>query len=198
MRKVIVSINVTLDGFMAESNGALDWHFPLWDNEMAKYAYRQLSRADTILLGRITYQAMAGYYPAAGRNKVCIPNIDTALANMMNNYPKVVFSRTLQSLDWRNARLAQAGIAEEIALLRQLPGKHLMIFGSGSLVANFMQLDLVDEYLIWVHPVILGKGNPLFKGIDYKLNLNLLKTKRFDSGVVVLDYEVLHRHTALV
>jgi dihydrofolate reductase len=191
MRKVIVSINVTLDGFMAETNGALDWHFPLWDNEMAKYAYKQLSRADTILLGRITYQAMAAHYPAAGRH-ICIPNIDHALANMMNNYAKVVFSKKQSSLEWKNATHAQGDIVTTIASLRQQPGKHLIIFGSGSIVSQCMQLDLIDQYIVWVHPVILGKGKPLFNGLDYQLNLHLSNTKRFDSGVVVLNYDVLH------
>ncbi len=107
----------------------------------------------------------------------------------MNNLPKIVFSKTLQKVEWNNSRLVKENIVEEISTMKQQPGKDMVIFGSGSIVSTFMQLGLIDEYRIIVNPVVLGKGKPLFKGINDKLNLKLLKTKTFSSGNVLLYYE---------
>ena len=107
----------------------------------------------------------------------------------MNNLPKIVFSKTLQEVKWNNSRLVKENIAEEISKIKQQPGKDMVIFGSGSIVSTFMQHGLIDEYRIIVNPIVLGNGNPLFKGINGKQNLKLLKTKVFDSGIVILFYE---------
>lgn len=193
MRKVVVSINITLDGFMAGPHGELDWHFPLWNSEMADFAYEQLCMMDSILLGRVTYQAMASYWPYEANNSAN-GRQECNYAYMMNHYEKIVFSKTLRTVEWRNARLVKKNIAKEVAELKQQPGLDMIIFGSGSIVSRLMQLDLIDEYVLWLHPVVLGKGIPLFRELQQAYPLKLLKTKTFSSGVVILYYEKATRH----
>ncbi|MDF2187582.1 dihydrofolate reductase family protein [Paraflavitalea sp. CAU 1676] len=187
MRKLIVSINVTLDGYMAGPAGELDWHFPHWNHEMATFAYEQLCGMDSILLGRITYQAMASYWPYEANN-TAHGRLECAYAHMMNNYTKFVFSRSLRTVEWRNARIIKKDIGKEVKALKQQDGLNIVVFGSGSIIARLMQLDLIDEYVLWVHPVALGRGIPLFRNIQGQQNLKLLQTKIFSSGVVVLYY----------
>ena len=186
MRKVILSNMVTLDGFFEGPNKELDWH--IVDEEFKEYAIDLLSKVDALLFGRVTYQLMADYWPAAATNPSTSKS-DLEIADKMNNLPKIVFSKTLQEVKWNNSRLVKENIAEEISKMKQQPGKVMVIFGSGSIVSNFMQHGLIDEYRIIVNPVVLGNGNPLFKGIKDKHNLNLLKTRAFSSGVVILYYE---------
>jgi dihydrofolate reductase len=193
MRKVIVSMNVTLDGFMAGPDCELDWHFNYWNEEMAKCAGEQLSNADTILLGRITYKAMARFWPSKMKDLLG-PRQDIAFASMINNYQKVVFSKTMKNTDpvvtgWNNSRLAKETISKEIMNLKQQPGKDMIIYGSGSIVSTLMRLNLVDEYILWLHPVVLGRGKLLFKSTGTRPVLKLLKTKTFSSGVVILYYK---------
>jgi dihydrofolate reductase len=187
MRKIIVSINMTLDGFMAGPQGELDWHFPLWNEEMSEFAVEQLSMMDSILLGRITYQAMAGYWPAeAVRQSSNRKKID--FAGMMNEHTKIVFSKTLTTTAWQNTRLIKRNIAQEVTRLKQEPGLDIIIYGSGSIISRLMRLGLIDEYVLWIHPVVLGKGRPLFKEFPDRHTLQLLRTKTFSSGVVILYY----------
>jgi dihydrofolate reductase len=189
MRKLIVSINVTLNGFMAGPNGNLDWHVPYWNEEMSRVASAQLGNADTILLGRITYNAMAGYWPAQQASSYAARE-DVAFADMMNSYTKVVFSKTLTTVsNWSNSRLANRSIALEINELKQQPGKDIMVYGSGKLTAALIRHNLVDEYHIWIHPVVIEQGRPLFKNLQEKLSLNPVQTKVFSNGVVLIQYE---------
>jgi len=182
MRKVILSNLVTLDGFFAGPNGELDWF--IVDEEFNEYANDLLGKIDAILFGRVTYQLMADYWPSPSATRD-----DPIIADKMNNLPKIVFSKTLQKVEWNNSRLVKENIAKEIMKLKQQPGMDMVIFGSGSIVSNFMQLGLIDEYRIIVNPVVLGNGKPLFKGINDKHNLKLLKTKVLGSGAVILYYQ---------
>jgi len=127
---------------------------------------------------------MAKYWPTPAA-----ATDDPIVADKMNRLPKIVFSRTLSSVDWQNTRLVKGNMAEEISKLKQQPGKDLIIFGSANLAATFIQHGLLDEFRIMVNPVVLGNGKPLFKGIKIKLNLKLLKTKTFGSGNVLLYYQ---------
>jgi len=177
---------VTLDGFFEGPNKELDWQ--IVDGENKEYAIDLLSKVDALLFGRVTYQLMADYWPAAATNPSTSKS-DLEIAHKMNNLPKIVFSKTLQEVRWNNSRLVKENIAEEISKMKQQPGKDMVIFGSGSIVSTFMQHGLIDEYRIIVNPIVLGNGNPLFKGINGKQNLKLLNTKVFDSGIVILFYE---------
>lgn len=187
MRKVIVSMNVTLDGYMSGVNCELDWHFKTWTKEMADLLYEQLSRADTILLGRITYNAMASYWPTRAKD-LSFPREDIAFADLMNNYTKLVFSKTSAISPWNNSKLLKGEPAAEILKLKQKPGRDMIIYGSGKIVNSLAKSHLIDEYQLWVHPVLLGKGKPLFKDLEQQSRMKLSKIKTFSSGVVLLYY----------
>jgi dihydrofolate reductase len=181
MRKVIFFMLTSLDGFFEGPNGEIDWHHV--DEEFNEFAIEQINSGDTLLFGRVTYEGMASYWPtpAATAN-------DPIVAHMMNSMPKIVFSKTLSSAEWQNSRLVKENFAEEISKLKQQPGKDLIIFGSSNLAVSFIQHGLIDEFRIMVNPIVLGDGKPLFKGIQNKLELRLLKTKTFKSGNVLLYY----------
>jgi dihydrofolate reductase len=182
MRKLIFFMLTTLDGFYEGPNKEIDWHNV--DEEFNEFAIEQLNSVDVLLFGRVTYELMASYWPtpAATTN-------DPIVADKMNGLPKIVFSKTLSSVEWQNTRLVKENIAEEISKLKQQPGKDLIIFGSSDLAVTLIQHGLIDEYRIMVNPVVLGNGKSLFKGINHKLNLKLLKTKTFRSGNVLLYYQ---------
>lgn len=185
MRKVIVSNLVTLDGFFEGPNKELDWF--VVEEEFFDFARNQLLEVDTILFGRVTYEMMAAYWPNTTDN-------DPVITDKMNNLQKIVFSKTLSAVDpivigWNNSVLIKEDIAEEIKWLKQQPGKDMVIFGSGEIVSSLMQQGLIDEYRIILNPVILGNGNFLFKGLQDKLDLKLIKAKMLGSGVVILYYE---------
>lgn len=184
MRKIIVSNYVTVDGYFAGPNGELDWF--VWDDEMAKFSTDQLKTVDTILLGRVTYQLFADYWPTPTAYKE-----NPIIAPMMNDLQKIVFSRTLDSAEWNNSLVVKENVTEEISRLKQQPGKDMVIFGSGIIVSEFARLGLIDLYRLIVNPVVLGKGKPLFKNMDNKLKLKLLNAKAQSSGNVILEYEPL-------
>jgi dihydrofolate reductase len=190
MRKVIVSMNITLDGYMSGPNCELDWHFDRWERDIGERLGEELNKADIILLGRITYEAMAKYWPRKETDLSC-PRDDIAFAFMMNRHHKIVFSNTLEKTKWNNSTLIKGNIKDEINKLKQSDkkeNKNIIVYGSGKLVATLIQLSLVDEYQLWVHPIILGKGKPLFKKLKYPSNLELVNSKTFKSGVVLLRY----------
>jgi dihydrofolate reductase len=180
-------MNTTLDGFIAGPAGELDWHFAYWNDEMAGVVTKQLALADTILLGRLTYSAMAAYWPFTSADP-CFPREDLAFAGMMNNYSKIVFSRTLKRAGWNNTVISRHNNTRKIVELKEQPGKDIMVFGSRSIVSSVMEWGLVDEYLVWIHPVLLGRGIALFHGISHPHRLKLQDTRTFNSGVVLNRY----------
>ena len=187
MRKLIVSMNVTLDGFMSGPDCELDWHFECWSSEMAECLSEELGAVDTIILGRITYDAMSNYWPLKS-GCLSIPREDIAFADMMNSYPKVVFSKTMNHPTWNNTRVARGTLRVEIENLKKREGKDMILYGSGKLVTALIREDLIDEYRIWIHPVLLGRGKPFFKEFSNRQNLRLIGSKTFASGVLELKY----------
>jgi dihydrofolate reductase len=182
MRKIIVFENVTLDGFMAGPDGELDW--AIRDDEVTQYSKEGQASTDMFLFGRVTYEMMASFWPTpAGKSA------NPVFAEVLNNTPKIVFSTALQTADWQNTEVVKELTKDEILKLKQQPGKNMMIFGSGTLVERLAELGLIDEYQLMVNPVILGKGKPLFKDIKDRINLKLVKTKTFNSGIVLLQYQ---------
>lgn len=176
---------------MAGSDGELNWHFDYWNEELARYACEQLSNVDTIVLGRTTYEAMAAYW--RGQTSLALERGDIVFADMMNNYRKIVFSTTLKKTDWNNARLARENIRSEILKLKERNSKkNIIVFGSGSVVTALLRLNLVDELVLWIHPVILSEGKPFFNCLQKRYALHLLNTKRFGSGVIIVHYEVMN------
>jgi dihydrofolate reductase len=182
MRKIILFNMITLDGFFEGPNRDIGWHNV--DEEFNEFAIDQLNSADGLIFGRVTYQLMAGYWPTE-----LATTDDPIVAGLMNRIPKIVFSRTLEKVEWNNTRLVKEDVAGEISKLKQQTGKDLYIFGSADLASTFTELGLIDEYRIIVNPVVLGSGTPLFKDLNHKLNLKLLKTKTFKSGNVLLYYQ---------
>jgi dihydrofolate reductase len=179
MRKLIAAINMTLDGFCDHTE-------MIADDELHQHYNELLRNADVILYGRITYQLME-YWPTVVKNPTGNKAMDE-FAVTMDNISKIVFSHTLKNVEWESARLAKQGIKEEVLELRRQEGKDILV-GSPSLIVNCMNLNLIDEYQLCVHPVIAGKGLPLFKNINSKAILKLLKTKTLSSGSVVHYYE---------
>lgn len=181
-------MNITLDGFIAGPHCELDWHFSYWNNEMSRYASEQLALTDTILLGRVTYNAMAKYWPSVAMD-MSFPREDVAFADMMNNHAKIVFSGTLKNISWHNSMLITKSASHEVVRLKQMPGKDMIIYGSSKLAQSLMRAGLIDEYMLWTYPVILGEGKPLFRQLKDRSLLRLVGTKIFSSGVVVMDYQ---------
>jgi dihydrofolate reductase len=177
MRRVIVSEFVSLDGVMEEPS----WTFQFSSEEQQKFKFDELFASDALLLGRVTYQGFAAAWPSI--------TDEEGFADRMNSLPKFVVSTTLEGVEWNNSSLIKENVAEEVARLKQQPGQDILIYGGGELVHTLMQHDLIDEYRIWVHPVVLGSGKRLFRdGSDTKV-LRLVETKTFSSGVVVLAYQ---------
>jgi dihydrofolate reductase len=185
MRNVILLMHVSLDGFVARPNGDLDWI--RFDDQLADDVAALTATADTALFGRVTYQMMAGYWPTAAESPTATQH-DIDHARWVNHAPKIVFSRTLDHVDWANSRIVRDDIPEEIARLKQQPGKHLLMIGSTATAQAFMRLGLIDEYRINVNPVVLGSGVPLFAGLQNTIDLQLLHAKPYASGVVGLHY----------
>jgi dihydrofolate reductase len=183
MRKLIAAINMTLDGFC-------DHTAMIADEETHQHYNELLSDADTLLYGRITYQLMESYWPSVVKNPTGIKPTDE-FAVLIDNISKIVFSRTLKNVDWKNTKLKKEVIKEEVLELKQSRngGSKNILVGSPSLIVALTQLDLIDEYQLAVHPIILGSGLPLFKNVKDRINLKLVKTKTFAYGAVTLYYE---------
>jgi dihydrofolate reductase len=186
MRKIITSTWVTLDGFIAGPHEEMDW--VMVDEEMGTYEDDMVSAADTLLLGRVTYQSFAGSWPHVPDNPAVSPQ-EKEYARKLNAMRKIVFSKTLPTVEWNNSTLVKEVVPEEITKLKQEPGRDLLIYGSASLVQTLTKYGLIDEYQILVHPVILGGGKPLFQDILERQKLTLVKTKSFPSGVIGLYYQ---------
>ncbi|WP_040911069.1 dihydrofolate reductase family protein [Leptospira broomii] len=182
MRKIIFQMMVTLDGFFEGPNDEIDWHRV--DDEFNEYAVDLLGKVDTLLFGRVTYDLMAGYWPTPAAVKD-----DPIVAGRMNDLPKIVFSKTLNRVEWQNTKLIKDNIADEVLKLKNQSGRDMAIFGSSNLALTFIKHGLIDEFRIMVNPVVLGNGKTLFDGIDSKLNLKLVQTKIFGSGLVSLHYK---------
>nr|WP_294934886.1 dihydrofolate reductase family protein [uncultured Flavobacterium sp.] len=184
MRKVIAAINMTLDGFC-------DHTALIADDEIHQHYNELLSNTGTLLYGRITYQLMESYWPSVVKNPTGNKPIDE-FAVLIDVIPKIVFSRTLETVNWKNTELKHEIIKEDILELKQQPGKNILV-GSRSLILALMLLNLIDEYQISVQPIVLGSGLPLFKNVRDRVDLKLLKTKIFACGAVTLYYEPTKR-----
>jgi dihydrofolate reductase len=184
MRKVIYAMSVSLDGFIEDTNSDLSWSFP--DEELHKHFNDLESTIDIHLYGRGLYENMVAYWPTADENPSA-PEHEIEYARIWKSMPKIVFSRTLDQVGW-NSRLVRRNIAVEINKLIAQPGKDMSV-GGANLAATFMRLGLIDEYRLYVHPVVLGGGKPMFGPLHDKLDLQLVETRRFGSGVVLLRYQ---------
>lgn len=187
MRKLVLFMHTSLDGFVAGPNGEMDWI--IVNEEIFDYAGDRTSHADTALYGRVTYQMMEAYWPTAASQPNATKH-DIEHSTWYDKVQKVVLSKTLKEEDLNNRTIISDNIPEKITALKQQPGKEIIIFGSPSAAHTLMQLNLIDEYWLFVNPIVLGEGIPLFKDIKRK-KLTLVKSNGFSSGVVCLHYEKL-------
>jgi dihydrofolate reductase len=182
MRKIVVSEGVTLDGVF-DAQTMQQWAQSSYSDERDEYVQKIVMASDALLLGRVTYDLQAYYWPGEAAKKY-------AVADKMNNMPKYVVTSTPLKAQWNNTNIIKNNVVEEIAKLKQQPGKDILIQGSATLIQSLMQAGLIDEYKLMVHPVIAGSGKRLFKDGTGMTKLKLVECKPISLGVVALSYEV--------
>jgi dihydrofolate reductase len=183
MRRLTVFNSVSLDGYFSDKKGRHE-RAHRNDPEFDKFSADNAGGEAVLLFGRITYEMMARYWPTPQASKDF-----PAVAEGMNNLPKVVFSRTLEQASWNNTRVVRGDIAAEVQEMKQQAGPDLVLMGSGTIVSQLTRAGLVDEYQIVPVPIVLGSGRTLFQGVEEKQSLKLKKTRPFGNGNVVLWYE---------
>jgi len=192
MRKVILFMHISLDGFVCGPNGELDWA-TMTDDAMGEYMGNDLLKTvDTMFVGRVLFQGFEQYWPSVPMDPNNKPEM-IAFAHWMADTPKIVFSNSLNEVKWKNSRLAKGSPAEEVKKLKSEPGGDIVIFGGASLSTIFAEQDLIDEYRFKLEPVILGSGRSLYKGFPAMRKLKLTHSKSFDSGVVALYYQPVRK-----
>jgi dihydrofolate reductase len=187
MRKIISFMHISLDGFVAGLNGEMNWIKV--DEEIFDYVGKRISEGDTALYGRVTYQMMENYWPQAG-DKPKATKHDIEHSKWYNNVHKVVLSKTMNDAGLTNTTIISDNLADSINEIKQQPGKDILLFGSPTATHSLIQQNLIDGYWLFVNPIILGQGIPLFVDIKDKIKLKLLNTQQFTSGVTELNYTV--------
>ena len=195
MRNVVLWVGMSLDGFTSAENERLDWLVPHATQPEAHEVFQRLrERADTILLGRVNYEGFFGYWPRVQSDPSASPS-DKAISRWLDDTDKVVFSRTLREVTWKNARLARRDAAEEVAALKRNGGKDIIIQNSTRLAQSLLAADLVDELALVVAPVAVGKGRALFAGLPRQVELDRVELKPVKDGTLVVRYDVKHTGT---
>jgi dihydrofolate reductase len=175
MRKIVAGLFVSLDGVVESPE---KWHFPYFNEQMEQVIGTQMAAADTMLLGRVTYQEFAGYWPGS----------EDGIAQYMNEVRKVVVSSTLDAAEWQNSTLIRDDVAAKLTKLKRQPGKDISITGSATLVRSLLREDLLDELSLLVHPVVVGSGKRLFEHDGLQKPLELVASETFSTGVLHLTY----------
>jgi dihydrofolate reductase len=192
MRKLIINEQLSLDGVMQGPGGPDEdtsggfrhggWAMPYFDEAMGKAAGEGMGSAGGLVLGRKTYEIFAGYWPHQGD--------DAPFAGFLNKVPKYVASRTLKEpLEWNNSHLLEGDVAEAVRKLKEEDGADLVVLGSGDLAQTLMEHGLVDEYSLWIHPLVLGSGKRIFREGGPRFSLKLVDSKTSSTGVLLLTYE---------
>ncbi|GLX70567.1 dihydrofolate reductase family protein [Paenibacillus glycanilyticus] len=187
MRKLVLFMHVSLDGYASDLNGGLGW-IP-YNEELEKYAEEIVAEVGSPVYGRTTYRMMEGYWPTMLDN----PDASThelEHAKWLQDVKKIVISDTMDKVEWNNTMLIKDNIAEEFKALKEQPGKNLVIFGSPGAAKTLLELGLIDEFMLTICPVILGGGNSVFHGDGEKTKLKLLSSRTFESGIIAARYEV--------
>jgi dihydrofolate reductase len=180
MRKLVLQMGVTLDGYVAGPGGEGDWGLPAEDPDVRAWKVASLRQVGTHIMGRVTYEQMAGYWPTAAGH----------YAEFMNTLPKVVFSKTLPAAEWAGSWIARGDLAEEIAALKsESGGDIIMAHGGAAFVQALSRAGLIDEYRLVILPVALGNGLPLFKDLAKPLRMELAEAKSFPDGTVIHVYQ---------
>jgi dihydrofolate reductase len=185
MRRLIYFMHSSLDGFVSGTNGEMNWITV--DDEIFDFVATMTDQADTALYGRTTYQMMEAYWPTAAE-KPSASKHDKEHAAWYNQVSKVVLSRTMKETGLKNTRVFSDNLEENINKLKQQSGKNILIFGSPGASHSLLKYGLIDEFWIFMNPILLGQGIPLFKNISKTVLLELLEVKKFNSGVIALHY----------
>lgn len=188
MRKLMFFTHTTLDGFVAGPNGEMDWI--RFDEVRHEFVGMVTAQADTALYGRVTYQMMESYWPTAAAQANATKH-DIEHANWYNSISKIVLSRTLTEPGLTNTKVISNHLSENIKKIKDQPGKNILIYGSPRATQSLLNEQLVDEFWLWVNPVVLGQGVPLFNNLAGIIKLKLLETKTFDGGLIALHYAVV-------
>ena len=189
MRKIISLVHISLDGFVAGPNGEMNWIKV--DEELFEYIGKRISGTDAALYGRITYEMMEGYWPTAGDEPDASKH-DKEHSAWYKKAQKLVLSKTLKGADLPNTTIISDNLAEQINQIKQSQdgSREILLFGSPTATHSLMQQNLIDGYWLFVNPIVLGEGIPLFADVKEKTKLKLLTTRQFKSGVTELNYEV--------
>jgi dihydrofolate reductase len=187
MGKLIYAMMVSLDGFIAGPDGELDWH--VVDEELHRHFNDLESTMEVLLYGRRLYENMAAYWPTVEQNPSAL-DVEVEYAHIWQAKPKIVFSKTLDKVEW-NSRLAREVVPQEIRRLKTQSREGLSL-GGPDLAATFHRLGLIDDYWLYVNPVVVGRGKPMFLDVDRITRLQLVETRPFNSGVVLLRYEAIN------
>lgn len=186
MRSLVYFMHSSLDGFVAGTKGELTW--VTINEEIFEFVSTMTAQAEMALYGRVTYQMMEAYWPKAGEKPNATQH-DKQHSSWYNHVSKVVLSKTLDETRLKNTKVISDNLAENINKLKQSGSKNILIFGSPGASHSLLKLGLVDEYWIFVNPVLLGKGIPLFKDVADTIKLKLIESKTFTSGVIALHYK---------
>ncbi|MEV4182037.1 dihydrofolate reductase family protein [Streptosporangium canum] len=178
MRKIAAGLFVSLDGVTESPE---KWHFTYFSDEMGAAVGEQMAAADTMLLGRRTYEEFAGYWPSQA-------GTGNQLADQMNDTPKLVVSTTLDTVEWQNSTLIKDNVVEELTKLKEQPGKDISITGSATLVRSLLRAGVLDELRLLVHPIVVGSGKRLFEDGGDQVPLKLIDSQTFSTGVLYLTY----------
>ena len=185
MRKLKLQVQMSVDGFVARPNGELDWMKWDWDDELKNYVNQLTDSADTILLGRKMTDGFISYW-----SNVKLESEEYRFAKQMVDYHKIVFTKTLDKSNWENTTLAKGDITDEVnKIKKQNSKKDIVVYGGAGFVSSLIKNNLIDEYNLFINPTAIGKGLEIFKDVDSKLSLNLIKSTAFDCGIVVNQYQ---------
>ena len=184
MRKIIWTMSMSVDGYMEGPNRDIGWH--MVDDELHRHMNGWLGAAGGFLEGRVTYELMADFWPTADQDPAATPTV-VEFARIWRDMPKFLYSRTVERAEW-NTTVVRHVVPEEVLALKAQPGGYLVV-GGADLGAEFARHDLIDEYRLYVHPLVIGRGRPMLRPSDAKVPLRLIETHTFGNGVVLLRFE---------
>ena len=189
MRKLKLQVQMSVDGFIAGPNGEMDWMSINWGDDINNYVASITEPIDTIVLGRKLAEGFIPHWAGVAANP---ENPEYLAGRIFSDTLKVVFTRTLEKSTWNNTVLAKGDLVGEINRLKSLNGKDIIAYGGATFVSSLIRNGLIDEYHLFVSPTAIGTGMPIFKELNSKQNLTLIKSRSFDCGIVLLNYEPLH------
>ena len=184
-RKLKLQVQTSIDGFIAGPSGEMDWMIWNWDNKLKNYVDDITAPVDTIILGR---KLAAGFIPHWSKVAENPDDPEYISGKKFIDTPKIVFTKTLDKSEWKNTSLAKGKLSEEIDKLKNQNGKDIIVYGGSNFVSSLIKEGLIDEFHLFVNPVILGKGMPIFGGLEHNQKLTFVQSNSFDCGITVLQY----------